>query len=116
MMRWAKAILLAVLVAGLAAYAVDCRATTPEQAMRCCKSMPCSSQGHHGRDCCKTVGAMHAPFVLPSLVHAAGVSVVAAVFSTSTESILLQSVVGGSSARYHSPPAAQSLSLRPLRI
>ena len=115
MMRWAKAILLAVLVAGLAAYAVDCGATTPEQSMQCCKSMPCPSQGHEGRNCCKTMSVMHAPFVLPSSVHVTGVSFVAAVFPTSSESIVIQSVVGGISARYHSPPP-QSLSLRPLRI
>jgi len=45
-------------------------ATTPEQAMQCCNSMPCSSHGHeHSQDCCKTTQAMHRPFVQPSSVH-----------------------------------------------
>jgi len=75
----AKPILLALLVVTLAAYAFDCgAATNPEQAMQCCNSMPCSSGGHHGQDCCKTMPAMHAPFVQPSSVH--GVSYSSLVF------------------------------------
>lgn len=116
-MRLRKAIFVVALVASLAAYAIDCGAmTTPEQAIQCCKSMPCSPHGHQGKDCCKSMEAMHAPFVLASSVQAPGVSVAAAVFPTSAESNPLQSVFGGISARYHSPPAAPSLSLSPLRI
>jgi hypothetical protein len=48
-MRFAKPILLAALAVALAAYAFDCGALgTPEQAMQCCNSMPCSSHGHRG--------------------------------------------------------------------
>lgn len=116
-MRFSKVIFAMVLVIALGAYAVDCGGmTTPEQAMQCCKSMPCSSHGHQGKNCCKSMEAMHAPFVLSSSVQAPGVSAVAAVFRTSTASIVLQPMFSGISARYHSPPAAQSLSLSPLRI
>lgn len=117
-MRFGRAILLAAIAAALAVYSVDCTGmTTPEQAMQCCKSMPCSSHGHHSQNCCKkSMEAMHAPFVLSSLVRAPRVSMVAAEFPTSTASIVRQTVIYGISARYHSPPAAQSLSLSPLRI
>src|ERR1700758_2888893 len=66
-MRFATKLVMAVLGVTLAAYALDCSGmTTPEQAMQCCDSMPCSSQSNHGQDCCKTMPAMHAPFVQPS--------------------------------------------------
>ena len=68
MMRFAKPIFLAVLSIALAAYAFDCgAATTPEQAMKCCDSMSCSSHGHHAQDCCKTMPAMHAAFGSPTI-------------------------------------------------
>ena len=87
-MRLAKPIFLALLTVAVASYAFDCGATaTPEQAMECCNSMPCSSQGHHGQDCCKTMPAMHAPFVQPSSVHGISYSpVVVAVLTTFDES------------------------------
>ena len=35
-------------VVALATYGLDCLAMTrPEQAMQCCRSMPCSPNGHH---------------------------------------------------------------------
>jgi hypothetical protein len=78
-MRVAKPILLAAMVVALALYTFDCgAAATPEQAMQCCDSMPCASQGHHGQDCCETMPSMHAPFVQPSSGH--GVSISPAVF------------------------------------
>ncbi|HEV2287462.1 MAG TPA: hypothetical protein VGR81_00755 [Candidatus Acidoferrales bacterium] len=116
-MRFSRAILLTAMAAALAVYSVDCNGmTTPEQAMQCCKSMPCSSHGHQGKNCCKTMEAMHAPFVLSSSLPAAGPSVAAVSFPASTASIVRQPVIGGIAARYHSPPLAQSLSLSPLRI
>src|SRR5579863_5097793 len=94
-MRSVRLVLIAVFGVALAAYAIDCGAITPEQATECCNSMPCSSQGHHGEDCCKTMPAMHAPFVQPSFVHGVPNSaVVVAVLATSHESLLV-----GSTAR-----------------
>jgi hypothetical protein len=59
MMRSIKPLFVAILALVLGAYAFDCEAaTTPEQAMQCCKSMLCSSHGHHGQDCCKTMPTM----------------------------------------------------------
>ena len=109
---------LPLLVAALAAYAFDCGvATNPEQAMQCCNSMPCSSGGHHGQDCCKSMPAMHAPFVQPSSVH--GVSYSAQVFT-------VLSVLGGShslpspdrviAAYCHAPPIPSGSAPLSLRI
>ena len=116
-MRFAKQIFPAVLTLALAVYAFDCGATTPQQAMECCKSMPCSSQGHHGQDCCNTMPAMHAPFVQPTSVHGISYSpvVVAAVAG------LEESRGGDSSARFiaersHPPPIICTQAPPPLRI
>src|SRR5580700_8675777 len=69
-MRLARPIGMAILSLVLAAYSLDCdAATTPEQAIQCCKSMPCSSHGHRGQDCCKTMPTMRAPFVQPPSVQ-----------------------------------------------
>jgi hypothetical protein len=65
--RFAKLNLVGLIAVALAAYAFDCLGmTTPEQAMQCCRSMPCSSHGHHNhhqhqsQDCCKTMPSAHA--------------------------------------------------------
>src|SRR5260370_16928816 len=69
-MGLAKPVLRTLLAAALAAYAFDCSAAaTPEQAMQCCNAMHCSSHGHHGQDCCKTMPSTHGPFVQVASVH-----------------------------------------------
>jgi hypothetical protein len=67
-MRIGRSILMAVVALALAAYGIDCPATsTPDEAMQCCDSMPCSPHGHDSsQDCCKTMQATHAPFVKQS--------------------------------------------------
>lgn len=115
-MRFAKLICLGVLAAALAAYALDCGAAAPEQAMQCCQSKPCSSPGHSSRDCCKTMAAMHAPFVLAAPLHAPGISFAMVAFPKQSESLGSQSEAGYFFASYHSPPDTHSLSSRPLRI
>jgi len=116
-MRLAKAILLALLTVALAAYAFDCGATTPEQAMQCCNSMPCSSHGHHGQDCCKTMPAMHAPFVQPSFVHGVRYSpVVVAVVATFDESHRADPSARTVVEHSHAPPIFYSPAPPPLRI
>lgn len=77
--RLARSILVAVVVFSFGVYVFDCEAmTTPEQAMQCCGSMPCSPHGHDGQDCCKSMPTMHAPFVKPSIVQQVSFLVVAA--------------------------------------
>jgi len=117
-MRLARPIFLTVLAAALAAYAFDCGvATTPEQAMQCCNSMPCSSHGHHAQDCCKTMQAMHAPFVQPSSVHGVSYSpLVFAVLPATSESLALDSSNRVIAAHCHAPPIRSALAPIPLRI
>jgi hypothetical protein len=109
---------MAALAVALAAYAFDCgAATTPEQAMQCCKSMPCSSHGQHSQDCCKTMSMTHAPFVQPSSVHGISFSpVVFAVMPAARESHGLDSAVRSIATHCHAPPIFYSPGPRPLRI
>jgi hypothetical protein len=117
MMCSAKPIFLALLTVALASYAFDCGAMTPEQAMECCNSMPCSSQGHHGQDCCKTMPAMHAPFVQPSSVVGVSYSPVVAAFLTAfNHSRGLDSSAFIAAEHSHAPPLVCSQALAPLRI
>jgi hypothetical protein len=118
MMRLARPIFLAVLAVALAAYAFDCGAAmTPGQAMQCCNSMPCSSHGHHAQDCCKTMPAMHAPFVQPSSVHNVSYSpVVLAVLPATGKSFVLDSPDRVVAAHCHAPPILYARAPLPLRI
>src|SRR5258707_15826618 len=106
MMRLAKPIFLAVLAVALAGYAFDCGATTtPEQAMQCCNSMPCSSHGHDEQDCFKPMPTMRAPFVQPSSVHGVSYSpVVFAVLPQTSESLALGACNRTIAALCHAPP------------
>jgi hypothetical protein len=117
-MRLAKPIFLGVLVVALAAYAFDCdAATTAEQAMQCCNSMPCSSHGHEGQDCCKTMPTVRAPFVQPSSVHGVSYSLlVFAVLPAVSESHRIDSADRVIVAQSHAPPILGTLTPLPLRI
>ena len=118
MMHSIRPLFVAILALALGAYAFDCEAaTTPEQAMQCCKSMHCSSHGHHGQDCCKTMPTMHAPFVQPSSVHGVSFSpVVFAVMAASWECRDLDSFARSIAAHCHAPPIFYSPASPPLRI
>jgi len=117
-MRLTKAIFLAVLSVALAAYAFDCGAmTTPEQAMQCCNSMPCSSHGHHGQDCCQSLQAMRGPFGQPSSVN--GVSyppLLFAVLPATGKSHGLDSSNRVVATSCHAPPIRYAAAPLPLRI
>lgn len=117
-MRFARPVLIAVLAVALAAYAFDCGAmTTPEQAMQCCNSMPCSSQGHHGQDCCKSMPTLHAPFVQPSFVHGVPYSpVVVAALTTFDEFHGVDSSARFIAEHSHAPPIVYTPASLPLRL
>jgi hypothetical protein len=117
-MYLAKPIFVLAIVALLGVYAFDCEAiTTPEQAMRCCNSMPCSPQDHHEQDCCKTMPSMLAPFVQPvSLDTASFASIVFAVLRAFGESPRIDLPAGHVSAQFHAPPIVFASALAPLRI
>jgi hypothetical protein len=109
---------MAALAAVLAAHAFDCGGMiTPEQAMQCCGSMPCSTHRHHGQDCCKTMTAVHPPFLQTSAVHNAIFSLDAiAVLPASNHSFDLESLTRTVVATCHAPPILHLLPPVPLRI
>jgi len=117
-MRVVRPFFLAVLAIALAGYAFDCGATTtPEQAMQCCDSMPCSSDGHHGQDCCKTMPTVRAPFVQPSSVPGVSYSpLVLAVLPATGKSLALDFPDRVIAAHCHAPPIRYSPAPLPLRI
>jgi len=118
-MRFIKPILLAVIAIALAAYAFDCLAvSTPEQAMQCCDSMPCSSHGHqHSQECCKTMPSMHAPFVQPASAHGPSFTpVFVAVLPALNASQGLDSSAAVLTAHCHAPPISPIAASSPLRI
>ena len=118
-MRLDKPIFLALLSITLVAYAFDCgAATTPEQAMQCCNSMPCSSHGHeHSQDCCKTMPTMHAPFVQPTAVHDVSSTVVVfAVLPATGKPYAVDSSYRVIAAHCHAPPIFYAPVHLPLRI
>src|ERR1700674_104387 len=118
-MRFVRPFLLAVLAVALGSYGFDCEATaTPAQAMQCCHSMHCSSHGHRGQDCCKTMPTVHAPFAQPSSVH--GISFSSVVFAVMPVSGEPHGLDSSSScriaARCHAPPIFYAPGALPLRI
>src|SRR5881296_3659378 len=118
-MRFTKSVLLAVMAIALATYASDCFAmSTPEQAMQCCDSMPCSSHDHqHSQECCKTMPSMHAPFLQPASAHGLSFSLVfVAALPAFNASQGLNSSAGVLTAHCHAPPISQIAASSPLRI
>src|ERR1700730_4542508 len=83
-----KPIFIVAFVVALAADSFYCgAAVTPEQAMKCCDSMPCSSQGQQGQDCCNAMPSAHASFVQPtSLTQGSFALVLFAVLQNSIDS------------------------------
>jgi len=116
-MQLGKAILLAMLAAALVGYALDCGPmVTAEQAMQCCQSMPCSSPGHEGEDCCQTMSAGHAPFLQPASAQTGTLeSLAVAVVPTAPlppDAVLLARVAVSS----HTPPILGAVAAPTLRI
>jgi hypothetical protein len=117
-MKLARTIFSLSLLIALAAYALDCGPMiAPQQAMDCCNSMPCSSQGHHGEDCCKSMAAMHAPMGQPSPVQGTSFSPVALEAISTFE---IQTLANFSGARRvwnsHAPPISDPPASLILRI
>jgi len=118
-MRFIKPILLSLMAIALATYASDCFAmSTPDEAMQCCDSMPCSAHGHeHSQECCKTMPSLHAPFVQPASAHALSFSpVFVAVLPAFNVLKGLNFSAGVLTAHCHAPPISQIAVSSPLRI
>jgi hypothetical protein len=108
----------AVVASALMAYAFDCSAMmTHEQAVECCRSMGCSSQGHASEDCCKAMSVMHAPFVQPSSTSSiASPAVQPAILALVPHVIRPDSSRVRVSANEQPPPGNSASDLTPLRI
>jgi len=117
-MSFAKRVLFAVLTLALSGYALDCDAlATPQQAMQCCGSMHCSSHGHHGQDCCKTMPSLRAAVGQPSSGQSAAFSLVvvgAAPVSHGFFAINVETCIVAEHS--HAPPLSSSPPNLPLRI
>lgn len=102
----------------LVAYAFDCGPTmTAEQAMQCCNAMPCSPHGHEGQDCCRTMSAVHAPFVQPSSVQGTSLRTVAvAILPAGEQARAMDWFDRLAAPQSHAPPIFGSLKALPLRI
>jgi hypothetical protein len=118
-MRFAKPILTAVMAIALAVYAFDCFAmVTPEAAMQCCDSMPCSSHSaEHSQDCCKTMASSHATFAQPHAVQGASFApVFIAMLPAVHQAQDADSWASVVTAHSHAPPIPDIAASLPLRI
>ena len=117
-MRFAKTIAVVFAVVALAAYGFDCLAmTTPEQAMRCCNSMPCAPNGHHGQDCCKTMPSVQTAFPESSVGHIVSLADFGAVIITGFAGAHHgDTAIANAASVGHPPPIADSQPLTPIRI
>jgi len=117
-MGFARRVLLVVLTVAVGAYASDCGGmTTPEQAMRCCNSMQCSSHAHHGQECCKTMPAIHAALGQPSSVQSLSFSPLTfTLVQALNDPQSIESAARMIAEYSHAPPASCSPAALPLRI
>jgi hypothetical protein len=113
-----RPILIVVVAMALAVYTFDClTVATQEQAMQCCNSMHCSSHGHHGQDCCKTMPDMRAPFVQPPSVQGMSFpSVSLAVMPASDETQAQECRGRFIAVQCHAPPIFRLRAPVPIRI
>ena len=117
-MRSTAPTLLAVVAVIFAGGGSDCLTmATPEQAMQCCKSMPCSRHGHHGQDCCKTMPTLQAPFLQSGSAHETFLTLVTLGSpEVSPEFPALDSSASGVAEPCHAPPVVCTPASLPLRI
>ena len=117
-MRFAKTVAVVIAVVALAAYGFDCLAmTTPEQAMRCCNSMPCAPNGHHGQDCCKTMPSVQAAFLQSSLGHIVSSADFGAVIIPGADKTSDgNTAIANAASVGHPPPIAYPQASPPIRI
>src|ERR1700737_354950 len=118
-MRLVKAFWVGAVVFALVAYVVDCSAmATPDEAMQCCDTMPCSSHSHgQAQDCCKAMSSTHVPFVRPSSSQdTPHVPLVFAILSSLDKVSALVSSADLIQQESHAPPILLSPASLPLRI
>jgi hypothetical protein len=118
-MHLLKPMLLTMMVIAFAAYAFDCSAmSTPDEAIECCNTMPCSAHNpEHNQECCKTMPSMHAPFLQSASSHSPTLApVFVAVLPGFNASQILDFPSNALPAHCHAPPIPQAAVPSPLRI
>jgi hypothetical protein len=90
---------------------------SPDDAMKCCDSMPCPSHNHDAaQDCCKSMAAMHGPFIQPSAQTLSISAVFIAVVPSVSQAHPAEFSFGVVAAHWHAPPISPASNLTPLRI
>src|SRR5215469_1855329 len=113
----AKTVLVVVAAVALLAYGFDCLAmTTPEQAMQCCTSTTCAPNGHHSRDCCKTMPSVQTAFLQSSVGHIVSSAYFGAMIITEFGERPDASTEKENGRVSHPPPIACSQASPPIRI
>src|ERR1051326_3514872 len=116
----ARTILGIFLIAVLVVYSLDCfAASTPDDAMQCCDSMPCPEHSHNSsEDCCQTMPSLQGPFLHSKFVdtpfHPMTPVAVLAVLCGPQTLFPPSHVILGKGC--HAPPGSQVPALSPLRI
>jgi hypothetical protein len=114
-MHLARTLLLTALVMALASCPLDCSyVMSPNQAMQCCKSMPCP----RGKNCCKVRTIAQPPYVQVAAPKPGQLSVIrAAIIAAQMVRPTQRRTFRPFFASSHAPPGAISpTSLAPLRI
>src|SRR5690349_17431927 len=115
----ARTILGIFLIVVLAFYTLDCfAASTPDDAMQCCDSMPCPEHSHNGsEDCCQTMPSLQGPFLhsrfvntLPPLAPVTMLTIVGVPLTVSPPAHV---ILAGDC---HAPPGSPTSVPAPIRI
>jgi hypothetical protein len=118
-MRLMKPILFVVIAVAIALYVIDCGAmTTPDEAMQCCNSMPCSSHSQdRSQECCTTMPSAHGPFIERASAHDPSFSPVLVAVPRSFSALQgLDSAADVLASYSHAPPIPQAAVPLPLRV
>lgn len=117
-MVFGKTILSFVLAFALGAYVADCFAmAAPDEAMKCCDSMPCAPHSHdQPQDCCKAMPSTHGDFVKPSERVSFFSTAFVTLLPIDRGALAVEPFASGIPEHSHAPPAPHSISISPLRI
>lgn len=112
-----RSVSLTLLAFALATYGFDCWAeSSPQQAMRCCHSMPCSHSGKQHEDCCRSMPTVHGPFVQSPAVHNIALVDVASAITSTYQLVGVDPEPATVRVNSHGPPGAPLRVASPIRI
>jgi hypothetical protein len=117
-MAFGKIILTFLLAFSLGAYVTDCFAmAAPDEAMKCCDSMPCAPHSHdRPQHCCETMPSTHAALVQPSASGFSFSLIFIALVTLDSGARSFGSSIATFAAHCHAPPVPHNINISPLRI